>query len=338
VITIHKAGPDRDSLRCVTIPHGATLATCPPPAAPGAAPGPHGGDMSRPAAAQAAATADALEAFLRRRPGVSGTRAGATPAALSPATPDGRVAVVADKSLAAGADRAGEGAYGPLPSPAVPALPTGDDAPPRSADAGGPGRGAPLRLAHPDWLHHQLLVTGSRRRSRRSRPRRPGPGSFPGSSTRRASPRTCFSGWWRPRDRSSAASAWPAPASSPASCATPRHGGTIWRWPGSATAGPARSTCTLLLPVPEKILRRGPDDAAALAWLWAHWGTTEALRHVTAAPAAVADRRRRTDVGESVVTVHFWSADWSPWRALAAIGEGFPGLRFDLQPSYDEAR
>jgi hypothetical protein len=93
-----------------------------------------------------------------------------------------------------------------------------------------------------------------------------------------------------------------------------------------------------LLPVPADILRRGPDDPVALAWLWAHWGTTEALRHVTAAPAAVADRRRRTDVGESVVTVHFWSADWSPWRALAAIGEGFPGLRFDLQPSYDEAR
>ncbi len=40
----------------------------------------------------------------------------------------------------------------------------------------------------------------------------------------------------------------------------------------------------------------------------------------------------------AVLTVHFWSADWSPWRALAATGEGFPGLRFDLQPSYDEAR
>ena len=92
-----------------------------------------------------------------------------------------------------------------------------------------------------------------------------------------------------------------------------------------------------LLPVPADILRRGPDDPVALAWLWAHWGTTDALRHVTAAPAAVPDRRR-TDARAVVLTVHFWSADWSPWRALAAIGEGFPGLRFDLQPSYDEAR
>ena len=99
------------------------------------------------------------------------------------------------------------------------------------------------------WRTPTGCTTGSpspdpRRHSRRSRLRRPAPGSSPGSSTRRASPRTCFSGWWRRRHSSSAASAWPAPASSPASCATPRHGGTTWRWPGSATPGPARSTCT----------------------------------------------------------------------------------------------
>jgi hypothetical protein len=93
-----------------------------------------------------------------------------------------------------------------------------------------------------------------------------------------------------------------------------------------------------LLPVPADILRRGPDDPVALAWLWAHWGTTDALRHVTAAPAAVPDRRRWTAACARDMAITFWSADWSPWRALAAIGEGFPGLRFDLQPSYDEAR
>ena len=93
-----------------------------------------------------------------------------------------------------------------------------------------------------------------------------------------------------------------------------------------------------LLPVPEKILRRGPDDPVALAWLWAHWGTTDALRHVTAERAAGPARRTHPAAGAGAMTITFWSADWSPWRALAAIGEGFPGLRFDLQPSYDEAR
>ena len=35
-----------------------------------------------------------------------------------------------------------------------------------------------------------------------------------------------------------------------------------------------------LIPVPDAMLRRGPDDPAALAWLWTHWGTTQTLRHV----------------------------------------------------------
>jgi hypothetical protein len=35
-----------------------------------------------------------------------------------------------------------------------------------------------------------------------------------------------------------------------------------------------------LVPVPSVLLRLGPDDAASLAWLWEHWGTTQALRHV----------------------------------------------------------
>ena len=81
--------------------------------------------MSRQAAAKAAATADALEAFLRRRPAVPGRPADvapvAAPAAMSPATPTERIAaVVAAKSVAAAADRAGEGASGSLPSPTVP--------------------------------------------------------------------------------------------------------------------------------------------------------------------------------------------------------------------------
>ena len=31
----------------------------------------------------------------------------------------------------------------------------------------------------------------------------------------------------------------------------------------------------------------------------------------------------------------FWSADWTPWRALATIAAAWPALRFDTQPNYD---
>ena len=37
-----------------------------------------------------------------------------------------------------------------------------------------------------------------------------------------------------------------------------------------------------LVPVPADVLRLGPDHPDALPWLWAHWGTTQALRHVVA--------------------------------------------------------
>jgi hypothetical protein len=35
-----------------------------------------------------------------------------------------------------------------------------------------------------------------------------------------------------------------------------------------------------LVPVADPLLRLGPDDPVAIAWLWEHWGTTQPLRHV----------------------------------------------------------
>lgn len=35
-----------------------------------------------------------------------------------------------------------------------------------------------------------------------------------------------------------------------------------------------------LAPVPLEVLRLGHDDPKALAWMWAHWGTTWSLRRV----------------------------------------------------------
>jgi hypothetical protein len=120
-----------------------------------------------------------------------------------------------------------------------------------------------------------------------------------------------------------------------------------------------------LLPVPDAILRRGPDDPAALAWLWTHWGTTQTLRHVAVdeatgavlqgrvseraaarpkvppmrqhrwkGPKLARDARERAP-GEGVWVLTFWSADWTPWRALAQLAASWPTLRFAARPTYD---
>lgn len=85
-----------------------------------------------------------------------------------------------------------------------------------------------------------------------------------------------------------------------------------------------------LVPVPGDILRLSPDHPDAHAWLWAHWGTTDALRRVALAP----DRAATASL-ETVLRISFWSADWTPWRALATVQERFAGLRFEVQPHYD---
>jgi hypothetical protein len=89
-----------------------------------------------------------------------------------------------------------------------------------------------------------------------------------------------------------------------------------------------------LVPVPDAVLRCGPDDPAALDWLWAHWGTTQPLRHVEEV-ATDAATRKQLKPGEGTWTVAFWSADWTPWRALTQITGRWPALRFDMRPVYD---
>jgi len=88
-----------------------------------------------------------------------------------------------------------------------------------------------------------------------------------------------------------------------------------------------------LIPLPEALLERGPDDPRAIAWLWAHWGTTWPLRHVSVRPAGAAVRRRLQD-GQGGVVFRFHSADWSPWPALPGLRARWPALRFSLRPDY----
>ncbi|WP_160938151.1 hypothetical protein [Teichococcus coralli] len=86
-----------------------------------------------------------------------------------------------------------------------------------------------------------------------------------------------------------------------------------------------------LHPIPNHILALGPEDPAAQAWLWRHWGTTRALRHLRHLPAPVDARRTRTDR----LAVEFWSADWSPWPALRRLRQLWPELVLDLRPHYE---
>ena len=112
-----------------------------------------------------------------------------------------------------------------------------------------------------------------------------------------------------------------------------------------------------LLPVPDRVLRLGPDDPAALRWLWENWGTTWPLRGVEELPSdfassarseqqasptppsgplrsdptpGSADARGGGDAARATLRYRFWSADWSPWRAVAAMRARWSALTFQV--------
>ena len=48
------------------------------------------------------------------------------------------------------------------------------------------------------------------------------------------------------------------------------------------------------------------------------------------------DGRAATDDG-TIFRVTFWSADWTPWRALVRIAARWPSLQVEVRPTYELA-
>jgi hypothetical protein len=85
--------------------------------------------------------------------------------------------------------------------------------------------------------------------------------------------------------------------------------------------------------VPEPLLKLGPGHPEARRWLWANWGTTWPLRHVAELPVPKAGQKPSRAPGR--LWLGFWSADWTPWPAIARLREEWPALRFAARPFYD---
>jgi hypothetical protein len=193
---------------------------------------------------------------------------------------------------------------------------------------------APLRLAHTDWLHHRLIITGPPATVAAFEKTAGGAGVIPWQLDLDCLAEDVFHVLVAPppHRRSLSVAGARILADQLRAAVARRHDLAIARV-GHSRACPF--DLQSLVPVPADVLGLGPDDPAALAWLWTNWGTTQALRHVTSVSDAFPDEPAAPAPGEAVFRVTFWSADWTPWRALARLAAQWPTLRFALRVSYD---
>ena len=203
-----------------------------------------------------------------------------------------------------------------------------------------------LRIASPDWLEHRLAVTGPAEELARFRAAAAGPGVIPWQVDLDATEEDLFHLLVAPL-----ASHKRVLSAAGARIVAAELRDAIGRQRALVLAELARGgrACPFdlhaLLPVPGEVLALGPDHPDALAWLWAHWGTTHGLRRVEVIEAPRSQTRRlppegatasEPEPGQGAWHLGFWSADWTPWRALARLAERWPVLRFQVQPLYDE--
>ena len=272
--------------------------------------------MTRSAAARISATADALLDWLhsQQRAVITGSP---TP------TPADAAAVT---EAATGTDPA---AAVDLP-PAVRPRPDDRVRQPRTAirrQNAATARTAPLRLDHTDWLHHRLTITGPDAALTAFRQAAAGAGIIPWQLDLDRIEEDMFNFLVAPprQPRTLSVAGAGIVAGQLREAVSRRHDLAVARV-GTSRACPF--DLHALLPVPADVLWLGPDHPDALGWLWQNWGTTHALRHVSE-PACSPPAP-----GEVAWQLTFWSADWTPWRALAALAVRWPSLRFEPQPSY----
>ena len=189
-----------------------------------------------------------------------------------------------------------------------------------------------LCLPDTDWLQHRLTICGPAEEVGRFRSAAAGAGVIPWQLDFEQLQEDWFHRLMGTPSRSLSAQGARVLAQQLREASERRHALAV------AQVGRSRA-CPLdlhaLRPVPATILALGPDHPQARAWLWQHWGTTQALRHVV-----VPAEPREPEVigaGQAVLRLGFWAADWTPWRALAALAQDWPELRFETRPLYDQA-
>ena len=274
------------------------------------------------AAAKTHDAADALLEWLRSQPGRS----------------PGTSTLPAPNGLA----EAGAGDEWPNPAAALlgaaiaaPGVSHGDLAVRRSAL-----QAAPLRLAQPDWLHHRLTISGPVDEVARFRGAAAGAGIVPWQLDLERLEEDTLHRLVEAQPGSLSLAGARILARQLRDAVEHRHA------LATARVGQSRA-CPFdlhaLVPVPSAILALGADDPLADAWLWEHWGTCQALRHVALDPSTpdVAtepvpqDDTANGPAGPAAIRVSFWSADWIPWRALSQLAIDWLTLRVEVRPSYE---
>jgi hypothetical protein len=282
--------------------------------------------MTRSAAARISATADALLDWLHSQQRAVTAGSSQTPGDAAGLAPDTAAVAEASTDAAAAVD---------LPPAVRPRLDDGVGGPHTATrlHATDAARAAPLRLDHTDWLHHRLTITGPDAVLTAFRQAAAGAGIIPWQLDLDRIEEDMFNFLVAPprQPRTLSVAGAGIVAGRLREAVSRRHELAVARV-GTSRACPF--DLHALLPVPAAVLWLGPEHPDALGWLWEHWGTTQALRHVSEQAAVGEPPCSPPAPGEAAWQLTFWSADWTPWRALAALAERWPALRFEPLPSY----
>jgi hypothetical protein len=195
----------------------------------------------------------------------------------------------------------------------------------------------PLRLAHTDWLHHRLTISGPAGDLVAFRKTAAGAGTVPWRLDLDRTEEDLFHLLVSPpppQQRTLSLAGARILARQLRDAVALRHELAVARV-GRSRACPF--DLHALVPVPEDVLRLGPDDPDSLAWLWEHWGTTRELRQVAETGSIDPDLPLGSappESGTESFCVNFVSADWTPWRALAQFATDWPALHVDIRPIY----